>query len=156
MRPITAADVMNPRVLSVREDMTIQELAHFLVANEISGAPVTDEDGRLVGVVSMTDIVQAVAEDDEDDEDRTGFFDDAWGGGWTQEDMEDLELDDEVEVQEIMTPEIHSVPAETPVSEVAETMIRTHIHRLLVTRDDKVVGILSTSDLLGLLVEERV
>jgi CBS domain-containing protein len=37
---------------------------------------------------------------------------------------------------------------------VAERMVESHIHRLLVTRDEKVVGILSTSDLLGLLVEK--
>lgn len=37
MRPITAGDVMNPNVLTVQEDMTVEELANFLTENEISG-----------------------------------------------------------------------------------------------------------------------
>jgi CBS domain-containing protein len=162
MRPITAADVMNPRVLTVRADMTVRELAHFLMENEISGAPVVDEDSKLVGVVSVTDITFALAEDGEDEEeeedegDRTAsdFFRDAWGEGLVRAEIEDLDLEDELEVREIMTPEVHTVPEETPIPEVAELMIRSHVHRLLVTREDKVVGILSTSDLLGLLVRE--
>ena len=61
MRPITAADVMNPNVLTVQDDMTVEELASFLVENEISGAPVEDSGGRLVGVVSVTDLALSVA-----------------------------------------------------------------------------------------------
>jgi CBS domain-containing protein len=165
---------MNPRVLTVRAGMTVRELAHFLMENEISGAPVVDEDGKLVGVVSVTDVSIALAEDgeeseegeegeedaddDEEDEgDRTAsdFFRYEWGEGLSREKIEDLQLEDELEVREIMTPEVHTVPEETPIPEVAELMIRSHVHRLLVTREDKVVGILSTSDLLGLLVNEK-
>ncbi|MNC92734.1 CBS domain protein [compost metagenome] len=54
-----------------------------------------------------------------------------------------------------MTPSIFAVEDETPISAVAERMIHSHIHRLLVTREHKVVGIVTTSDLLGLLVEAR-
>ena len=56
MRPITASDLMNPEVLTVHTDMTVRELASFLIDNEISGAPVADPEGRLVGVVSVVDI----------------------------------------------------------------------------------------------------
>jgi CBS domain-containing protein len=167
MRLITAADVMNPRVLTVREDMTVRELAHFLVDHEISGAPVVDEDGKLVGVVSVTDITLALAEDNEDsddgdeedeeeDEDLPGdFFRHEWTQGLSREKVAELQLEDAIEVREIMTPEVHTVPEEMPIPDVAELMIGTHIHRLLVTREEKVVGILSTSDLLGLLVNEK-
>ena len=58
-------------------------------------------------------------------------------------------------VREIMTPAVYSVPEDLPVSRVAETMIDSHIHRLLVTRGTQVVGIITTSDLLGLLVDEE-
>jgi CBS domain-containing protein len=171
MRLITAADVMNPRVLTVREDMTVRELAHFLVDHDISGAPVVDEDGKLVGVVSVTDITLALAEDSEDgeegedgedeedeeeDDDLPGdFFRHEWTQGLSREKVAELQLEDAIEVREIMTPEVHTVPEEMPIPDVAELMIGTHIHRLLVTREEKVVGILSTSDLLGLLVNEK-
>jgi CBS domain-containing protein len=163
MRLITAADLMNPRVLTVREDLTVRELANVLVENEISGAPVEDRSGKLVGVVSLTDIAEALAEDEDEEEDeedlegeRADFFLSEWGDRTSREDIEELGLDEaELTVGEIMTPEVFTVREDTPVSEIAEAMIQNHVHRILVTREDRVVGIISTSDLLGLLVEEK-
>lgn len=159
MRLITAADLMNPRVLTVREDLTVRELANVLVENEISGAPVEDRSGKLVGVVSLTDIAAALAEDDEPDgeSERGDFFLSEWeDDGMSREEIEELGLDEaELTVVEIMTPEVFTVREDTPVSEIAEAMIQNHVHRILVTREDRVVGIISTSDLLGLLVEEK-
>jgi CBS domain-containing protein len=132
MRPITAGDLMNPEILTVDADMTVRELASYLVENEISGAPVRDEEGRIVGVVSLFDIA-AVTSDGEDGGsgalDRDGLF-----------------------VADIMTPVVHSVTEDATVSEVAAAMLKGHLHRLLVTRENQAVGIISTSDLLGLLV----
>ncbi len=53
-----------------------------------------------------------------------------------------------------MTPAIDSVSEDATVSEVASRMLDSHVHRLLVTRDGKPVGIVTTSDLLGLLIDE--
>ena len=159
MRLITAADLMNPRVLTVRQDLTVRELANVLVENEISGAPVEDRSGKLVGVVSLTDIAAALAEDEEleGESERGDFFLSEWeDDGMSREEIEELGLDEaELTVAEIMTPEVFTVREDTPVSEIAEAMIQNHVHRILVTREDRVVGIISTSDLLGLLVEEK-
>ena len=62
MRLITACDLMNPEVLRVPDSMTVPELAAFLTENEITGAPVEDRGGKLVGVVSVADVTRAVAE----------------------------------------------------------------------------------------------
>jgi len=158
MRLITAADLMNPRVLTVREDLTVRELANVLVENEISGAPVEDGSGKLVGVVSLTDIAAALADDEEETEGERGdFFLSEWADdGMSREEIEELGLDEaELMVVDIMTPEVFTVREDTPVSEIAEAMIQNHVHRILVTREDRVVGIISTSDLLGLLVEDK-
>ena len=61
MRPITASDLMNPEVLTVQTGMTVRELASFLIDNEISGAPVADSEGRLVGVVSLRDLMRVAS-----------------------------------------------------------------------------------------------
>ena len=159
MRLITAADLMNPRVLTVREDLTVRELANVLVENEISGAPVEDRSGKLVGVVSLTDIAAALAEDDEleTESERGDFFLSEWeDDGMSREEIEELGLDEaELTVADLMTPEVFTVREDTPVSEIAEAMIQNHVHRILVTREVRVVGIISTSDLLGLLVEDK-
>lgn len=156
MRKITASDLMNPEVVTVPDDLSVEELAAFLLDNEISGAPVIDADGRPVGVVSLVDIAAATseasldfygvvppsesAEDDEDDEDGSADLDD--------------ESDGELLVADIMNPLIHSVEEDASVSDIASIMLEKHVHRLLVVRGDEIVGIISTSDLLGLLIDE--
>ena len=126
MRPITASDLMNPDVLEVGLDMTVHDLAAFLAENEITGAPVANEDGELVGVVSMVDVIRAFAAGQLDRGDK--------------------------HVRDIMTPVVYAVSEDASVEEVATAMIDNHLHRLLVTRDGEHVGLISTSDLLGLLV----
>src|SRR5579859_640019 len=69
MRPITAADLMNPNILSVRDDLTVAELTSFLVRHHITGAPVENAGGRLVGMVSVSDIAEASLEEPRDGED---------------------------------------------------------------------------------------
>ena len=157
MRALVARDVMNSEVITVRDDMSVAELADFLIDNEISGAPVEDVEGRLVGVVSMTDVAasftgrdQAVADHSEPD-----YYVRSWEEKFNPEDLAGLRIaESDATVGEIMTPAVFAVDEETPISRVAEKMIHSHLHRLLVTRDHKVVGILTTSDLLGLLVED--
>ncbi|HEX4955453.1 MAG TPA: CBS domain-containing protein [Thermoanaerobaculia bacterium] len=129
MRPITASDLMNPEILSVPLDMGLLELARFLVDSEISGAPVADDEGRLVGVVSVVDLTRALAR------------------------LAPEELSQQ-KVADVMSPGVVWVREEAPVSEVAELMLERHLHRVLVRRGLDTVGIVSTSDVLGLLVDE--
>jgi predicted transcriptional regulator len=154
MRPITASDLMTPGVLTVLNDMTVRELAGFLMENEISGAPVADAQGRLVGVVSLADIAAvASGESRGTGEEGSSFFGRDWEDGLEEEDVEDLPLDG-VHVADIMNPKIYSVREDATVPEIASLMLNGHLHRLLVTREDRAVGIITTSDLLGLLVGE--
>lgn len=162
MRPITAADVMNPEVLTVPADMPVASLASFLVEREISGAPVADAAGHLVGVVSVTDIALAASggADRARDGGRPDFFARGFENGPTRDELDRFDLNGSLNngnliVRDIMTPDVFTVPEDTPVPELAELMLDNHVHRLLVTRGEKVVGIVSTSDLLGLLVEEQ-
>ena len=139
------------------EGISAEELANFLVENEISGAPVEDAAGRLVGVVSVTDLALSVAKgvDLAPDQSNPDFFVREWGETLRREDVEELRFGEaELRVRDIMTPAVYSVDEETPIPELAETLVNSHIHRLLVTREEKIVGIVTTSDLLGLLVRE--
>lgn len=159
-RSIAVREVMNPDVIAVRDDMTIQEAAAFLVENQISGAPVEDSEGRLIGVVSYADIARATSEMPRLDappgesEAVSKYFARDW------EDLRETEaLPDPPQpgpgltVREIMTPELFSVAVGAPVGTAARMMLDAHIHRVLVTDGHKVVGILTTSDLLALLTE---
>src|SRR5688572_24052494 len=67
-------DVMNPDVMTVADDMTTEELARYLNEREISGAPVVDGQGHLIGVVSMTDVGRHLAEPSDFASSRSEFY----------------------------------------------------------------------------------
>ena len=156
MRPITAGDLMNPEVLTVPENMTVRELARYLTNNEITGAPVESLSGKLIGVVSVVDIATVASDAGNVRTDRSSpdFYVRGWEDKLTPEEIRDFRVDNEdLQVGEIMTPTVYSVGEDATVSEIASMMLRGHLHRLLVTRDERPVGIVSTSDLLGLMIE---
>ncbi len=151
----TARDVMNSEILTVTEDMTAHELATFLTDHEISGAPVEDSEGRLSGVVSTTDLARTAFESGSSAEEAHPFFRSWAGASLDVDDLEDLHVEEEgLQVKDIMTPTVFAVEADAPVSHVARSMLDGHLHRLLVIEGQKVVGIISTSDLLRLLAGE--
>jgi CBS domain-containing protein len=171
MRPITAADLMNPEVLTVPEEMTVRDLAGFLMDHEITGAPVVDREGRLVGVVSVVDIADYAAGEEDAERSAEGagapgglapigadFHAAGFGPDLAPGALEALGpfagKEGEIKVGEIMNPEHYSVPEDATVSQVAMTMLSNHVHRLLVIEEGRVAGIITTSDLLGLLVDE--
>ena len=157
LRKINARDLMNPEVLTVDKDLSVRELAAFLLDNQISGAPVADEDGKLVGVVSMTDIAAAASRDAGVATDRRNpsFYLRDLDETYSEEDVRRFHIEEpDRSVEDIMTPTVYSVDVDDTVSTLAALMLDGHLHRVLVTEADRPVGIISTSDLLGLLVDE--
>jgi CBS domain-containing protein len=147
---------MNPDVMTVADDMTIEELVRYLLEHEISGAPVVDDQGQLVGVVSMTDIGRNMAEPDNDIAPTASTF--------YRDDIADSTLEDvgqrfveqsSATVRDVMTPVIYQVPVTAPISEAARIMVERHIHRLLVTQGKDPVGIITSMDLLRMMAEMR-
>lgn len=159
MRPINARDLMNPVPLTVSETMSIGELATFLTDNEISGAPVVDHEGRLVGVVSVVDLARADSEKSDSTSwsaVRTDSYADDWDRRALGDGVKIFHLEpDALEVRDIMNSSIHSVLPDATVPEIARTMLHYHLHRLLVLDGKQLVGVISTSDLLGLLLEDE-
>lgn len=154
-RQVTVKDIMSADVITVRDDMTVQEVATFLTENQISGAPVEDSEGRVIGVVSFADIARAAAEPGLD-EDRAepDFFARGWEEASSPEDFRTLYAEvPGLTAREIMTPSVFSIGCDQPVSGAARLMLDAHIHRVLVIQDHKLMGIVTTSDLLELLTE---
>lgn len=153
----TARDLMTLEVLFVDHDTTLTELAAFLTDHEISGAAVRDGAGKLVGVVSQTDLASVAGGGQAPATVTAGgaFYDQSWEDTLDEWDAVTITLPEEGElrVADIMTPTVLTVDADAPASEVARTMLDSHVHRLLVhdRMRDEVVGIITTSDLLALL-----
>ena len=142
-------DLMNPDIMTVADDMTTNELARYLIEREISGAPVVDGEGHLIGVVSMTDIGRNMAEPSDDESSRGSNFYGEIAADLTLEDLGQRYVEDRaVTVRDVMTPVIHNVPVTASVAEAAAIMVDQHIHRLIVTQGKQPVGIITSLDLL--------
>lgn len=147
-------DVMNADVMTVADDMTTDELVRYLNEREISGAPVVDAQGHLVGVVSMTDIGRHLAEPSDFASSRPEFYRDT-ADETTLEDLGQRYVEERtVTVRDVMTPVVHQVPATAAVAEAARMMVEHHIHRLVVTQGREPVGILTSMDLLRVVAEQ--
>ncbi len=157
MKQLTARDVMSTGIQVLTTAMTVREAATFLVDHEISGAPVEDSRGELVGVLSMTDIARSTSEGGSGLGARDhAFYNSRWEEVVSQEDLGDLHFaDDSLQVADVMTPIVLAVDGGVPVREVARSMLDGHVHRLLVTDAKKVIGIITTSDLLDLLINQQ-
>ena len=152
VREITVSDVMRSEVLAAEADWSLDKLAEFLVDYSISGAPVTDADGELVGVVSMTDIVRQGRETDSvpaaDATHDVYLYE--LGRHMSQEEIKvfHTQYESPVLVRDIMTPMIFRVSEDAAIQEVAETMLKGGIHRVFVTRGKKLIGIVTALDML--------
>ena len=107
----TVKDLMNPDIMTVADDMTTDALARFLIEREISGAPVVDSQGHIIGVVSMTDIGRNMAEPSDVETPRgSGFYRDT-SADLTLEDLGQRYVEERAStVRDVMTPVIHQVP----------------------------------------------
>jgi CBS domain-containing protein len=140
-------DVMNPGVVCTRPDMSLRDVERLFTDRRITGAPVVGEDGHPVGVVSQHDLVASQA-DPPSAADSGRFYTDVE----TYRDIARATIDpSDLRVSQVMTPEVVSVARETPIAEAARLMRDRRVHRLLVTRQGVLVGIVTSIDLLAAL-----
>jgi CBS domain-containing protein len=147
-----AGDVMTPDVVRVRPDARVDEVARLMLEHHISGVPVIDAAGRLLGIVSEGDLVRRV---------ETGT---AGRRAWWLELLADPAAlaRDYVKthgrrVTDVMTRDVLTVGVDTPVEDIARLLERRRIKRVPVVRDGRVIGIVSRADLVrGLAVRPAV
>jgi CBS domain-containing protein len=142
----TAADLMTPDVVSIKEGATIPEAVALLTEKGLGAVPVMGEDGRPVGVLSRTDIVaydcgEYGSGGAEPEPDIT------WDG--KQSRVISVEEVGTPLVRDIMTEVVFSVAPETPAATVIDAMLTLGVHRLYVTGPEgEVRGVVSTTDVL--------
>ena len=121
----TVGELMTPDPIVIDESATVDDAVRALEENEITGMPVVDRDGVLVGVISHTDIVRARA---------VAHLWHRWPG---------------LRVRHLMHAPALTADRAMNMEEAAQLMERTHVHRLVVVGDDQLtpIGIISTTDL---------
>ena len=175
-------DIMRTDVVTVSTNDTARTLARVLADSEISGTPVVDSGGRVVGVVSSTDLVRLAADEadvnlttvalrvntelvadlDEDTQERDpdpfGFFlpEDTPLIGTESLDQFPETSFDTVTVGDLMTPVTFSVAPKMPVAELCGFLVRGRIHRALVLSGDALVGIVTSQDVMAAVADGRI
>lgn len=140
---------MNPDVVCLAPETTVSEAQKLLAARGVSGAPVVDAQGLALGVVSQSDLVRHQSRRVTAGESGRFYSDlDEY------QDMAEIPVDRSgTPVRELMSPHVYSVSRDTSAAAAASIMRDRRIHRLLVTERGRLVGIVSSLDLLMVVVE---
>ena len=155
MKDLRAKDLMTPDPMVVRDDWSVGRLTEALLSRSISGAPVVTERGKLLGVVSLTDVTRSgqVSPSQGDSEHVHDYYQQALERHFGREEARGMSVhaEPEVSVADIMTPMVFEVSEDARVSEIAEVMTNGHIHRVFVTNKGKLTGVISALDMVRLL-----
>ncbi|MFQ5734673.1 MAG: HPP family protein [Planctomycetaceae bacterium] len=149
---LRARDVMTKSVIVVRQSDDVATAVEVLKSHHITGTPVVDETGRLVGIFSISDVVNRDGAPSEADVDSEPFSDEA---GRTASRLFDRavaigEEQGESTVRDRMSTTVRSVPQDASLVDVARAMCDGHWHRVPVIDDcGALQGIISTMDVLA-------
>lgn len=143
---LTAKDIMTSEVITVQMQTTVNELAEILWKNRIGGAPVLDDDGRVVSVVTENDLI------DQSKKfhiptmisllDSVIFLE---SSKKTEKAIKKMAGNT---VQDICSNELISVSGETGLDEIATIMANKKVHTLPVMQEDSLVGVIGKSDII--------
>jgi CBS domain-containing protein len=184
MSEMKLRDLMTHELLTLDPDMTLRDAVEQLSAAGVSGAPVVAS-GRLVGVFSASDVIDFQAsspgvpshrsdrqetgqwgpadiEDEDLSEPASAWFRDMWEGSEADvlermSDPEGPEWDvlSEHTVGELMTRQVVALPPDAAIADAARLMMGRGIHRLLVAEEDRLMGLVSATDFLRAVAEEK-
>ena len=125
---------MTTEVTTVTPETSVTDFARTCAEDHISGAPVCTVDGRLVGIVSKSDLLESMLE--------THPHYGASGDSTVWEDTEP-------QISDIMQTEVLTVSPDAPAAEIAARMAAERYHRVVVMAGDELVGIITSIDLLA-------
>lgn len=143
---LTAQDIMTSKVITVAEDANVRELAALFISHNISGAPVVNDQGKVIGVVTESDLIfqnkkvhlpTAVAILD-----AFLFLE---SPGKTEKELKKIAAS---RVGDICSRELISVTPATGLDELATLMAEKKVHTLPVMEGDTLVGIIGKSDII--------
>ena len=163
LREQKASEIMTKSVACLRPSDRIADAVNLFLRDQISGAPVVDEAGVCVGVLTATDIVSF--EEKREQTPTVGgktacrpFDSWAWGADWWHQFgrlSKEIQPHLEEPVSEYMTRGLVSVTEDTPIGVIMRQMTDAHVHRVLVLDTERrLVGIITTMDVLAAALRE--
>lgn len=142
-----AADLMTSFVVAVTPDATIEYAAQLMLQHRISGLPVTDSDGAVLGIVTESDLLRRA--ETGTDKRRTRWVSLLIGQGRLAQEYVHTHGR---KVGEVMTERVFTVTPETPLADLVALMETKHVKRVPVVDQGRLVGIVSRADVMAALV----
>jgi CBS domain-containing membrane protein len=130
------AELMRTDLKTVDIDATVEDAITILADVHVSALPVTDARGKIVGVLSTTDILGALSETT-DPEMREQLF-------------------DETPVRDLMTPRSRVIAPDADILEAAREMLYLDVHRLFVEDEGRLVGVISQTDIVAAVATAKI
>lgn len=144
-------DWMHRDVRTIGEDVSLVELDRRLLEDRVSGFPVVADDGRLLGVVSRSDVIRQLSVEQTWAETLSGYYTD-WSG-LVESEPSIAEVGErlgrrieERSVADVMARDAVTIGPDEPIADAARILVEHRIHRLPVVERGKLVGILSSLD----------
>lgn len=160
---IKVRDLMQRYVITVSAGSTLPELERALLNKNVSGFPVMNA-GRLVGVVSRSDVVRQICVERTKAEYTSDFYCD-YAGFSIPRDAEQSFTEiaetvgcqiDHLSVADVMNHDVFSIAPDESLSAAARLMVNHHIHRLPVVEDQALVGVISSLDIVRYVADQDV
>jgi CBS domain-containing protein len=136
-------DVMTPKVISVGVDETVVNAARLMLQQQISGLPVVDKKGELVGIVTEGDFLRRGELGTQ--RRRPKWLEFLLGPGKLAQEYVHASSK---KIEDVMTPDPRTIGEDESLEAVVDMMERHRIKRIPVTRDGRVVGIVSRANLM--------
>lgn len=148
---LCAEDIMQRELFAVHANESLDRTEQLLTEAGVSGVPVIDNGGRLMGVLSMRDLIRQHNNDRElpADVDATVFDNEV---GETEE-VAFARPPSGACAADIMTQDVVSVPPTMPLPKVATRMVSNQVHRVMVIDRGRLVGLVSATEMLGVMAD---
>jgi len=146
MSELLAKDIMIKKVITIKRDASVDELSELLVKNKISGVPVVDDSGSLVGIATEGDLI--VQDADLHFPRYFKLLDSIIYLESLNKFKRNLKKYLGTKVEDVMTSKVKTAGTDTPVSEVANIIIRDNVNRVpVLNKKGGLVGIITRADI---------
>lgn len=128
MKSLHARQIMSPDVVTLPPSASLRAAAAALAGNHITGAAVVTETGKLIGVLSESDLVEHDAQ--------------------PRAKLPGLPEQDNSTVADVFSPYLVTAGPNTPVEDLAAMMVKHRVHRLFIVEDERLMGVVSSMDVM--------
>ena len=150
---LLAKDVMKKELLTLKPEDTVKEIARRMVNNKVSGMPVTDDAGNVLGVVSENDLLKKSIKPEEPAAWTIAMWAIVGSGDKIDSYHNNLRKWLGSNAEDIMTSPAICVDVNDELDEVGKVMLEKGVKRVFVTEKGKLAGVISRSAFVKLLLD---